>query len=269
MAAPLFQQILQPTKFDEYLDELGLGNMSPQARVKMADDLMQIVQYRIVTEAYSSLSAQEKLDYMELMQEAVKNDNYTKSNQFLYQHIPEIETFAEEIIDEELEKLRPGAAVFRKVTDEFLEHLKKGQKFEEEGAPNLPLDTSLIPPTADDEPIAPEEAAKIASRPLEAPLRQEALETPEAPEVAPLPQPSDTVADETPDLSAPFPWELPPDTSSSVSDTTGAADSMSGNTSMSDTSPDLADSPADTAQNSSNNGASSQAMADELDALKN
>lgn len=218
MAAPLFQHLLQPTKFDEYLDEIGLEHVTPEARVKMVDDLTEIVQYRIVTEAFSSLTDEEKEEYIALMQEAVKDDNYIKSNQFLYQHIPDIEAFVDEIVQEELSKLKPGAAVFRKVTEEFLFHLKKRQQYELEPEPNLPLDTKLIPPTPD-KTLSIEELKKISARPLEYPIAEESNEligksesfTGETSETKDLvDNSSDDQSSTASPTSNPFPWELPP-----------------------------------------------------------
>lgn len=233
MATPLSQYIFQPSKLDEYLDEIGLGSMSPEARVKLVDDLTQIIQYRIVTEVYSSLSAEEKLEYMGLMQEAVKNNNFTKSNEFLFRNIPDIDALVDEIVEEELEKMRPGAAVFRKVTDEFIEHLKKRKQYETDGEPILPLDASKIPASPNETPT--EAAGRIADRPLEAPL---------------APKPEEAADDST------FPWESPTDTSvnSGTPSTldTSASDTSSVNPPPTSSEPD-----------------SSQAMTDELSAVNN
>lgn len=145
MAAPVFQSVLQPTKLDQYIDELGLTNMTPEAKLQLADDLTETVQYKLITRAFTSLTVQEKTEYVRLMQEANASGNYAQANDFLYQHFPDIEVLVEELVTETLEEMRPGANVLRKVSDDLMAHIAKQAKYMAEGQPNLPIDTSKIP----------------------------------------------------------------------------------------------------------------------------
>lgn len=131
MAPPLTGSIFKPTDFDRYLEEIGLGDLSPEARIKLVDTLHESVQYRIVTEVLSSLSTQQKLELARLMQEANKTGEDTPVNDYLLKQIPDVEGLVDDIIEQEKRKLRPGAATLQKVLDEYFTYAEKRQRYEE------------------------------------------------------------------------------------------------------------------------------------------
>lgn len=139
MATPILGSIFKPTDFDNFLEEIGLGDMSPEARLQLVDNMTQSVQYRIITEIFSSLSGEQKLELVRLMQEAKKTGDDNPVNDWLLQQLPDIEGMVDDIVEQEKQRLRPGAATMQKVLDEFLTLIEQRRAVEAEELKEGPL----------------------------------------------------------------------------------------------------------------------------------
>lgn len=289
MAAPLFQHVFQPTEFDDYLEEIGLGNISPEARLQMIDEFREGVLYEIVIRGFSSLGEDEQFEYVRLMKDANKSGDYSKTNEFLYKHIPDIEAMIEEIVDDVKRRMRPGAAVLRKVSDEFLAHIAAREKYESEGEPNLPLDASLIPPTPDGQPVTPAAPVAMNTASTQTPAPFDPIEydnvdsfpsQPEEKVAVPFPwEVGSTTAENTTTSAAPHlaSTEMPNDAQALLSDdgfrpvpsTPLDPASFAQHLTLDDIAPDLPDTPTSPPQQTQNNKTDSEdAIQSELDALK-
>lgn len=145
------QSIFQPTDFDLFLDEVGLGEMTPEARIQLVDNLRQAISYRIVTEIYTQLSVEQKTQLVELMQKADETGDEKPVNDFLLKCIPDVEALVDDIVESEKNKLRPGAAMFQKFLEGYLATLER--KVEEKTG--QPVNSSIPPVELPQQPAAP------------------------------------------------------------------------------------------------------------------
>lgn len=176
MATPLLQSIFTPTDFDTFLDEVGFGHMSAQARLKLVDDMSYAVQYGVMTRILTELKPEQKLRLIELMQEAKKTGDFSVPNNYVSDQFPDLEVIVDEIIERVKSQLRPGRVSLEKIMDEFFDAAEKRVAYEKAMLPSEPKspteqssNSAPVPPAAAPEPAVADLASTAPLTPVPAP----------------------------------------------------------------------------------------------------
>ncbi len=146
MPKPLTQSLFKPTDFDLFLDSIGLSKQSKEARISLIDRMQQAVEYQIVTQIFSRLTGDEKLNLIDLMKEADETENEKPVNDFLLEKIPDIEMLVDEAIDKVKNDLRIGTAGMAAAMAEDMAVLSNPKGLDSGGSAD---DSSIVDPTAD------------------------------------------------------------------------------------------------------------------------
>lgn len=292
MTTPLVQSVFKPTDFDLFLDEIGLESLTGRDRIAMVDRITQILEYQLVTTIFDKLSTEKKIELVELMKRADETGNEAPVNEYLHQHLPDIEALVDEAISKVKNDLRVSTASINDSIEKHMAILEMDKASaitpdkEEEFNPPPPIQelSSFDPQHYSATRPIPEKIKEYqkSTQPLfsenEAPVVSHTLDNSSELD-GPLPWENDLslsvgtatprIDDQNKDDSPALPWENPPASTtdkpakSVLVDDEGNIAAIRSNIDNAANGPEIADQQADDSA-----PISSQAMAKELDALE-
>lgn len=110
MATPITQSILPKVDFDSFLDEIGFSRQSPEARARVLDNLYMALDQEIVAQIIHKLSANEKVELLDLFEEADKTGTEIAVNEFLLDKVPDIQVIIEDAVLSIKNRMRMASA---------------------------------------------------------------------------------------------------------------------------------------------------------------
>ncbi len=192
------QGIIPPTDFDLFLTEIGLINLTPEARNKLVKQAQEILKYLIADKITDAIPDDQEDEFIKATDEAVKTDNRQALDNFLRQAIPDIDGLVEDALFELKDLLRQGFSNFSDKVAELDERFK------------IPTDINLD--EAADKLNLPKEQSdqSTATSPQPSPLPATVNPFPPAPPVADLsPQPNESMPSSS-SASTPPPLPITP-----------------------------------------------------------
>ncbi len=120
MATPINTPIIQPTDFDQFLDELGLGILSQEERDDLAKQAREMATYAVIVKIRQAVGTDKIKEFTELMERAYETGDHTEFNQFFQRAVPNPDFLIEEAVEEVKKTIRAALRNMPKMMEKYM-----------------------------------------------------------------------------------------------------------------------------------------------------